>query len=53
MHMTTIKLSLALAGLVCFGAGIRFDNQTYRWAGMGLVAMAWLLRFRKTPTSTD
>lgn len=46
---TTIKLALALAGLVCFGVGIRLNAEPYRWAGIALVASAWLLRFWKAP----
>ncbi|MBW7933606.1 MAG: hypothetical protein H3C62_08350 [Gemmatimonadaceae bacterium] len=50
---TTIKLSLALAGLISFGAGIRFENNVFRWTGIGLVAVAWLLRFWKAPPPPD
>ena len=46
---TTIKLSLALSGIVLFGAGIRFNQGTLRWAGVAVVAVAWLLRFWKAP----
>jgi hypothetical protein len=44
---TTIKLVLALAGLLCFGAGIRLEMNQLRWVGLGLVAVAWFLRFWK------
>lgn len=50
---TTIKLALALAGLLSFGAGIRFENNVFRWTGIGLVAVAWLLRFWKAPPPPD
>lgn len=46
---TTIKIALALAGIVLFGVGIRFNADPYRWAGIALVAVAWLLRFWKAP----
>ncbi|MHB1311451.1 MAG: hypothetical protein ACYC3L_05485 [Gemmatimonadaceae bacterium] len=49
-NRTTIKLSLALAGIALFGAGIRWDNQTLRWAGTAVVAVAALLRFWKGRT---
>jgi len=46
---TTVKIALALAGIALFGAGIRLNAEPYRWAGIALVAMAWLLRFWKEP----
>ncbi len=46
---TVIKLTLALGGLVLFGAGIRFNADALRWTGIALVAVAWLLRFWKAP----
>ena len=47
--LTTMKIALALAGIVLFGAGIRLDMPALRWAGLACVAAAWLLRFRKPP----
>ena len=47
--LTTMKLSLALAGILLFGASIRFEMPAFRWAGLACVAAAWLLRFRKPP----
>lgn len=47
---TTIKLVLAVCGVVAFGAGIRLEMNALRWAGLGLVAVAWVLRFWKEPT---
>lgn len=46
---TTIKLIFALGGIVLFGAGIRMGNDALRWAGLGAVAVAWVLRFWKAP----
>lgn len=46
---TTIKIALALAGIALFGVGIRLGAEPYRWAGIALVAIAWLLRFWKAP----
>lgn len=43
----TVKLALAAAGLGLFGTGVRLDNAAVRWAGIGLVVAAWLLRFAK------
>ncbi len=46
---TTIKIALALSGIIVFGVGIRFNANGYRWAGIAFVAVAWLLRFWKAP----
>ena len=43
--VTIAKLALALSGLATFGIGIRLDHPTIRWTGIGLVAVAWMLRF--------
>ena len=48
-RFTAAKLVLAVAGIATFGLGIRFDSIAVRWAGIGLVAAAWLLRFVKAP----
>jgi hypothetical protein len=45
--LTTIKLTLVLSGIILFGASIRFEAPALRWAGLGCVAVACLLRFRK------
>lgn len=45
--LTTAKVVLALSGVAIFIVGIRVDNALVRWAGTGLVAAAWLLRFVK------
>lgn len=50
---TTIKIALALAGMTLFGGGVRFNADAYRWAGIALVAVAWLLRFWKAPPGKD
>jgi hypothetical protein len=44
---TTLKITLALAGLVLFGVGIRLNSTEYRWGGIALVGAAWVLRFVK------
>ena len=46
---TTIKVALALVGLVCFGVGVRYQIPAYRWIGIALVAVAWFMRFWKAP----
>jgi protein-S-isoprenylcysteine O-methyltransferase Ste14 len=39
------KLALALAGLLVFFTGAKLGLGWLRWAGIALVAAAWLLRF--------
>ncbi len=39
------KLAIAGAGLAVFLSGIRTDNDLLRWIGIGLVAVAFFLRF--------
>ncbi len=48
--LTSIKMSLAVAGIVFFGAGMRFNSESFRWAGVACVAVAWFLRFYKPKT---
>jgi hypothetical protein len=43
--LTRIKVVLALIGIAAFGLGARFEQPSMRWAGIGVVAVAWLLRF--------
>lgn len=45
MSRTRLKLMLAIAGLAVFFLGARAGNMQLRWAGIGLVTAAWLLRF--------
>jgi hypothetical protein len=45
--LTVVKLVIALVGLLVFGYGVRVDDSLIRWGGVALVALAWLLRFRK------
>jgi hypothetical protein len=40
-----VKLVLAVVGLVLFFAGVRLDYAAVRWAGIAVVACAFLLRF--------
>ena len=43
------KLALVAGGIATFGVGIRVDNVWIRWAGIGIVAIVWILRFAKRP----
>jgi hypothetical protein len=44
-RLSLAKLGFALAGIATFGVGIRGEDSRIRWVGIGLVAVAWLLRF--------
>jgi hypothetical protein len=44
------KLALALAGIAVFLLGINTGNVMVRWTGIGLVVVAWLLRFVARPS---
>jgi len=41
------RFALAGAGIVVWGLGARTDNAMLRWTGIGLLALALLLRFAK------
>ena len=47
MSVHQAKIVLALVGLLVFFAGAKFGFGWLRWAGIALVAAAWLLRFYK------
>ena len=39
------KMAFAIAGIVVFGLGIRWNHVGLRWGGIALVAVAWAMRF--------
>lgn len=41
----TAKLVIAVAGVLVFLTGVRLEFEPVRWIGIGLVAVAFLLRF--------
>jgi hypothetical protein len=43
-RLALAKLGFVLAGIGTFGVGIRIEDARVRWAGIVLVAVAWLLR---------
>ena len=47
-RLTVVKLALALAGVGTFAFGVRSEDTVVRWIGIGLVVVAFLLRFFKT-----
>jgi uncharacterized membrane protein len=44
-RLSIAKVTFAIVGIAVFGAGIRLDNTAVRWVGIGLVGVAWVLRF--------
>ncbi len=44
-RLAIVKIALVLSGILTFGLGIRAQNNRVRWAGIALVAVAWVLRF--------
>ncbi len=44
-RLTTVKLVIAVAGIIVWVYGVTVDNRAVQWAGLGLVAVAALLRF--------
>ena len=54
--MTSVQIAkvvLAVAGLVVFLLGVRTGQDLLRWIGIGLVVVAWLMRFIKPKTSSE
>lgn len=51
--VTRAKVVLAIIGLGLFGVGARFEYPALRWAGIGLVLVAWLLRFAPKDRAGD
>ncbi len=43
--MTRVKLGLTIMALLFFAAGLRTAEEWLRWVGIGLLAIAVLLRF--------
>lgn len=52
MSLTHKKLALAAAGLVIWGYGIQTEDPRATWLGIGMLAVAAMLRFYK-PRSPD
>jgi hypothetical protein len=43
--INTARLIVALIAAILFASGIRTDNPALRWAGIGFLAAALLMRF--------
>ena len=51
---TRVKLLVAGAGLSVWGIGVRYGDERFRWAGIALLAIAFLLRlFRRRPVDDE
>jgi hypothetical protein len=48
-HLDRIKLVLAVLGLASFFLSVRTGIVALRWTGIGLVALAYGLRFARRP----
>jgi hypothetical protein len=46
-RLSHLKLGLAVVGVILFGYGIRADVNSFRWMGIGVLAVAAVLRFWK------
>lgn len=49
----TAKLALMLVAAILLGWGIRIDNSPLRWAGIGFLFVALILRFFKPNQRRD
>ena len=51
MNLQTMRLAIAAVGVVVWAYGYQSDNNTVRWVGIALLAVAVLMRFapRRTP----
>lgn len=43
--LATWRVTIAIAGLVVFGYGVRTANNTIRWVGIACLVVAFALRF--------
>ena len=53
MRRSNIKLGLAAIGAVLFLVGVRRDDATLRWVGIGWFAAAFLSRFLDRGASSE
>lgn len=52
-RLTAAKVVTVLVGIALFGTGIRRDEPALRWAGIVIVAVAWMLRFAAARARPD
>jgi hypothetical protein len=54
MSLTHAKLALAAAGLVIWGYGVQTGDSRANWLGIGMLAVAVMLRFfKRRPPRTE
>ena len=51
--LTIAKLALMLIAAILLGWGIRTDDAALRWAGIGFLFIALILRFIKRPRGLE
>lgn len=52
--LTRMKLVVAATGVCVWGVGVRLGEERLKWAGIALLAIAFLLRlFKERPTHPD
>ncbi len=44
-RVTQVKLGLVILGVLIFLSGAKSEHGALRWIGIGVVAVAWSLRF--------
>jgi hypothetical protein len=43
--VTSIKVALVAIGIIVWAYGVRVDDRTFTWMGIGFLVVAFLLRF--------
>jgi hypothetical protein len=51
--LTIAKLALMLIAAILLGWGVRTDDAALRWAGIGFLFIALILRFIKRPRGLE
>ena len=51
--ITRVKLGFVVLGLVLFVVGVWQDDARWRYAAIGCIAIAWIMRFFRQATATS
>jgi hypothetical protein len=43
--VTAVKVALVVIGILIWAYGVRVDDRTFTWVGIGFLVAAFLLRF--------
>jgi hypothetical protein len=43
--VTSVKVALVVIGIIVWAYGVRVDDRTFTWIGIGFLVVAFLLRF--------